>query len=337
MFRTLPVMKSVGLIGVGKMGEAIAKNLVAVGHNVSMFDVNTSNVEKIAASDPSNLTALPSVREVAESCSTIVTMLPNDAVLKHVCLSEGMIDTMANAHSSSLHVSCSTVSPYTSRELDSLHTAANPNSKYVGSPVFARPDGLALKQASFTMSASCEDALKEATELLEPSNGKVFPFGNDPGAGNITKLCGNFLIATTIESLAESLALAEANGVDRVAVKDMLTSTIFDCLIYKGYGQRVSERDHKPGGFALELGLKDVSLVLDTAHKSGVPMPFGSVMKDNFTAAMSKGRKELDWSAMALHASENAGVDVSSAIETSSVGIPDDLKPAAIMAAKKAK
>ena len=82
MFRTLPVMKSVGLIGVGKMGEAIAKNLVAVGHNVSMFDVNTSNVEKIAASDPSNLTALPSVREVAESCSTIVTMLPNDAVLK---------------------------------------------------------------------------------------------------------------------------------------------------------------------------------------------------------------------------------------------------------------
>lgn len=92
------------------------------------------------------------------------------------------------------------------------------------------------------MSSACSDALANATALLEPSNGKVFPFGSDPGAGNVTKLCGNFLIAATIESLAESLALAEANGVDRVAVKDMLTSTIFDCLIYKGYGQRVSER-----------------------------------------------------------------------------------------------
>ena len=182
---------------------------------------------------------------------------------------------------------------------------------------------------SFTMSSACSDAMAFATALLEPSNGKVFPFGSDPGAGNVTKLCGNFLIATTIESLAESLALAEANGVDRVAVKDMLTSTIFDCLIYKGYGQRVSERDHQPGGFALELGLKDVSLILDTAHKSGVAMPFGSVMKDNFTAAMSKGREGLDWSALALHASENAGVDVSEAIKESAKGLPDHLKPEA--------
>ena len=58
-------------------------------------------------------------------------------------------------------------------------------------------------------------------------------------------------------------------------------------------------------------------------------------MKDNFTAAMSKGRKELDWSAMALQASENSGVDVSESIETSSVGIPEDLKPAALLAAKR--
>ena len=84
------------------------------------------------------------------------------------------------------------------------------------------------------------------------------------GAANVVKLGGNFLIASAIEAMAESLALAEANGVDRVAMMEMLNSTIFDCLIYKGYGQRVSERDHLPypdAHFALELGLKDVSLV----------------------------------------------------------------------------
>ena len=79
----------------------------------------------------------------------------------------------------------------------------------------------------------------------------------------------------------------------------------------------------------MELGLKDVSLVLDTAHRSGVAMPFGSVMKDNFTSAMSKGREGLDWSALALHASENAGVDVSGAVAKSSKSLPDHLKPEA--------
>ena len=267
------------------MGAAFANNLVLAGHDVSLFDVKEENVEAAieASSNPGKVASASSVSELAESCSSVITMLPNDAILKRVCVEEGLIETLSSAHSSSLHISCSTVSPHTSRELDKIHEDASPTSKYVAAPVFARPDGLASQQASFTMSASCPNALREATALMEPSNGKVFPFGEDPGAGNVAKLCGNFLIASTIESLAESLALAEANGVDRVAVKDMLTSTIFDCLIYKGYGQRVSERDHRPGGFALDLGLKDISLVLDTAHKSNVAMPFGSVMKDNFT------------------------------------------------------
>ena len=61
------------------------------------------------------------------------------------------------------------------------------------------------------------------------------------------KLCGNFLIASSIESISEAMALAEKNDVDRKVVMDLLSSTIFDCLIYKGYGQRVSDRDHRPG------------------------------------------------------------------------------------------
>ena len=161
-----------------------------------MFDVNQENLAKIAAEDPANLKASRSVREVAEECSTVVTMLPNDKVLNHVCreevrrvtmaseatserqcgdrqpnmalqptrcsstltpecappsLPQGLVDALASSHDKSTHVSCSTVSPYTSRELSDFHLAASAGSKYVGAPVFARPDGLALKQASFTM------------------------------------------------------------------------------------------------------------------------------------------------------------------------------------------
>lgn len=91
---------------------------------------------------------------------------------------------------------------------------------------------------------------------------------------------------------------------------DMLSSTIFDCLIYRGYGERISRRDHRPGGFSLELGYKDVALVRETAKLSKVPMPFGSLLHDRFLGSLNRGRGEMDWSAGALAISEEAGVKV---------------------------
>ena len=175
----------------------------------------------------SALSVASSPNEVAKSCSTVITMLPNDKILNAVCVDQDFVRTLAESHETSLHISCSTISPHTSRSLSALHQSFSPGSKYVASPVFARPDGLALKQASFPMSSACLAALEEATALMSPSNGKVFKFGEDtldPGAGNVTKICGNFLIAAAIESMAETFALAEANGVDRVAVKDMVSA-----------------------------------------------------------------------------------------------------------------
>ena len=68
-------------------------------------------------------------------------------------------------------------------------------------------------------------------------------------------------------------------------------------------------------GFALELGLKDVTLVLDTAHKSGAPMPFGSVLHDRLLSSLARGRGHLDWSAMGLAISEDAGIDVTDFVQ----------------------
>lgn len=152
--------------------------------------------------------------------------------------------------------------------------------------------------------------------------GKPVDFGADVGAANIVKLCGNFLIATSIESIAESMALAEKHGVDRVKVMELLSSTIFDCLIFKGYGQRVSQRDHRPGGFSLELGLKDVSLVSQAAKEASVPMPFLSTLLDRYTSAKAKGRSDFDWSAIGLNVAEDAGIDVKKDIKRNK----DDIK-----------
>ena len=117
------------------------------------------------------------------------------------------------------------------------------------------------------------------------------------------------MIASAIESISEALALAENNGADREVVMDMLSSTIFDCLIYKGYGERVSQRLHMPRdtNFALELGLKDVDLVLDTARKSNTPMPLASLLQNRYIAAYNAGLGDMDWSALGLTVSHDAG------------------------------
>ena len=97
----------------------------------------------------------------------------------------------------------------------------------------------------------------------------------------------------------------------------MLTSTIFDCLIYKGYGMRTAHQQHIPGqplvgpGFGLALGLKDITLTRDVAAQVQTPMPLASLLQDRFLASMARGRNDLDWSAVALLASEDAGRDVS--------------------------
>ena len=167
---------------------------------------------------------------------------------------------------------------------------------------------------------SGDDEGVERTEpLLATTCHRTERFGTDAGAANVVKLCGNFLIASAIEAIGESLSLAEKNGVERQAAMDLFSETIFDCLIYKGYGNRVAGRKHLQDidhpGFALELGLKDVSLILDTAQRSGTPMPLGSLLRDRYQSALNRGQGQLDWSSIGLNVSEDAGIDVSDFVD----------------------
>jgi len=161
---------------------------------------------------------------VAKKCSVVLSILPNDAATKDV--SQRLLD---NVSSTLCHISCSTVSPTTSRTLAETYKASH--AQFISAPVFARPDGLFKRQATWMVSGDSKGR-QIAHELLS-NLGKTVDYGDDVGAGNVVKLCGNFLIASSIESIAESMVLAEKHGVDRVEVMKLLSSSIFDCLIYK--------------------------------------------------------------------------------------------------------
>ena len=91
----------------------------------------------------------------------------------------------------------------------------------------------------------------------------------------------------------------------------------------QGYGQRVSQRDHRPGGFSLELGLKDVTLVSTAAREVSAPMPFLSTLVDRFTSAKAKGRSLFDWSAIGLGIAEDAGIDVQKDVNRTSKDVAE--------------
>jgi len=302
--------ETIGFIGLGHMGSKMVANMVRDGKKLLVFDNSTDAVSRVVNADGNKgkVAAVKAVGDIGSQCSVVFSMLPNDKAVNAV--SESLLSGRGtNKNSSFVHISCSTISPVTSRSLAKQYNTLGPDVSFIASPVFARPDGISKRQATW-MIAGDEKGRKIASELLH-SSGNCVDYGNDTGASNVVKLCGNFLIASSIESISEAMALSEKHGVDRQEVMKMLSSSIFDCLIYKGYGQRVSERDHRPGGFSLELGLKDCTLVKQAATEVDVPMPFLSVLLDRYTSAKAKGRKDFDWSAIGLSVAEDAGIDVS--------------------------
>lgn len=283
------------------MGFPMAHNLLKGGYDVVCLDTNTDSVGRLVKLGAQRG---ESVEHVAKSVSTVFSVLPNDQVLTHVAS-----QLLPHLQPGSMHVSCSTVSPETARLLDAEHKATQ--AAYVAAPIFARPDGMEAMQANFVVSGSQKSSVDAATELLKCTSAGVYDFSHeDAGAANVVKLCGNFLIASAIESMAEALSLAESQGVDRVQAMQFYSGTFLNSVVHKGYGQRVSERDHRPGGFALELGYKDQRLAHEMALGAKVPMPFLSALIDRFLSERAKGRSDLDWSAIGLGVCESRGVDV---------------------------
>lgn len=122
-------------------------------------------------------------------------MLPNDAIVKDI--SRELFDS-SGSHTAFTHISCSSVSPATSRALGTQFKEAGKS--FIASPVFARPDGITRKEAIFMISG--DDKGKELAQKLLLSSttcgaGRIVDYGEDPGSANVVKLCGNFLIAVS--------------------------------------------------------------------------------------------------------------------------------------------
>ncbi len=288
----------VGFIGLGHMGAGMAANLIAAGHEVTVYNRTPAKVQALVER------GARAAARVADACrgEVVITMLADDAALESVVF--GADGILRNLGPGAIHVSMSTIGVALSERLTKAHAEAR--QRFVAAPVFGRPQAAAAAKL-FIVAAGAPDTIAACAPLFDAMGQKTFPIGEEPPAANLVKLSGNFLIAAVIETLGEAMALVGKAGIDLHRYLDVLTSSIFTAPVYKSYGAMIADRKFAPPGFAAPLGQKDIRLTLAAAESLRVPMPVASLLRDRFLALLAHGGEALDWSAIGALALTDAG------------------------------
>lgn len=293
----------VGFIGLGAMGQGMARTLLVAGHDVQVWNRTPARAKPLVA-EGARL-----ARTVADACrdaAVVFTMVADDNALIDIVSGTDEAPGIEEAlGEGDVHVSLSTISMELSARLAEAHEASG--QRFVSAPVFGRPE-MAAAGKLIIVAAGDDAAMARAQPLLEKLGQKVFVVGSEPATANLVKLGGNFLLASMVESLGEVFALLRRSGASPAQFLEIVNGQLFRSPIYDVYGKLIAEGRFDPPGFTLRLGLKDVRLVLAAADHAGTPMPIASLVRDQMLTAMARGKGELDWSALAEVALENAGV-----------------------------
>jgi len=289
---------NVGFIGLGNMGQPMARNLLKAGHHLLVYNRTRSRAEELLAE---GARLAESARDACRG-DVVITMLADDRAVEEVVTGADLVSNLAP---NTVHVSMSTLSVALSRRLAEMHAQAG--RAYVSAPVFGRPEAAAAAKL-FIMAAGPAGAVDQCRPLFEGLGQRTFVGGPDAPAANVVKLAGNFLIASLLESLGEAVALVRKSGVDPKRFLEIMTDSLFAAPVYKTYGSIIVQQRYQPAGFKVPLGLKDVRLILAAAEAAAVPMPIASLVRDRLLTAIAQGHQDLDWSVVARIAAENAGL-----------------------------
>ena len=291
---------NIALLGLGNMGTHMARNLLAAGHNVTVWNRTLSKADELRAH---NAKVAASIAEGAGGADLVITMLADDHAVSAAALGPaGVLESLAPG---AIHVSMSTISVALSQQLANEHHQRGQH--FVSAPVFGRPEAAAAAKLVIAAAGNAV-ALERCQPVFDAVGQRTFIIGPKAEMANVVKLSGNFLISSVIESLGEAIALTRKYSIDPHEFVDFLTSTLFSAPVYKTYGGMIADQRYHPAGFKMRLGLKDVRLVLAAAEAVDAPMPVASIVRDHLLAALGRGMEDLDWSATAKLAAENAGL-----------------------------
>ena len=290
---------NVGFIGLGNMGRPMAKNLIAAGHRLTVYNRTQSHAEELASAgaEVANTPANACTAEI------VITMLADDESVESVVLGpRGILHALPPA---AVHVCMSTISPELAQRLEKAH--GDLGRAYIAAPVLGRPEAAAAAKL-FIVAAGASAALERCQPLLDALGQRTFVVGDAPWMANLLKVCNNFLVIAAIESMAETFALVRKSGVDPDKFREIIAEAMFPVPVYQVYGGMIASDVYEPAGFRLPLGLKDTRLALQAAEAVDVPLPVGSAIRDQFITAIARGYENFDWGALGRVAADDAGL-----------------------------
>ncbi|MDH6154499.1 putative dehydrogenase [Polynucleobacter sphagniphilus] len=281
--------KSVGVIGLGAMGRGMAGSLRRAGYEVYVADVRREAAEEFVKDGG---VACSSPAEVAKHCDILVSVVVNAAQTEEVLFGK---NGAANAmKKDSVFVMCSTVDPHWSVALE--ERLNDMGILYLDSPI----SGGAAKAASgemTIMSAGKPQAYAKVSGALEAMAAKVYRLGDSAGAGSKVKIINQLLAGVHIAAAAEAMALGLREGVNADSLYEVITNSAGNSWMFENRMAHVLAADYTPLS-AVDIFVKDLGLVLDTARASKFPLPLSSTAHQMFMQASTAGFGREDDSAV---------------------------------------
>ncbi len=290
---------NIGFVGLGQMGVAMARNLLRSGYKLAVYNRSQEKAEGLLGE---GATVAVSPAEASRQSEVVFSMLADDVAAREVALGENGI--ASGLGKGRLRVSCSTISVALAKQLATEHAAKG--QRYLSCPVFGRPDAAEAKKL-VSVPAGDPAAIEQIRPLLDAMGRAVFIAGPEAWHANLFKLCGNFMLASMVETFGEAFATLRQAGADHQAFFQTITE-VFGSPVYKNYGGMIVDEKFEPAAFPLKLGFKDLRLALEAAQELNVPMPIASVIRDQYLSALAHGQAQLDWSSVALVPARNAGL-----------------------------
>ncbi len=290
----------VGFIGLGRMGQAMARRLLDASHDLAVYN---RSPEKIKALVASGAEVMGSIEQACRYGAAVFTMLADDAALVDVAEQKGGL--LQSLPKGGIHICSGTHGVAIIRKLIAWH--AERGQILVTAPMLGRPEVVAAGQAGIVASGPT-DALARCKPLFDAIGRRTFEAGNDPEAAAAIKIANNFVLGCAIEAMGEGFSLVRKYGVVPQVFFEVMTDGLFNCSAYKVYGKIMVDESYAKVGQMAVLGLKDADLALAAGGAVGVPLPSGNVWRDRLVGAVAHGDGDKDWAVMALEQARASGL-----------------------------
>jgi 2-hydroxy-3-oxopropionate reductase len=285
-------MSKVGFIGLGIMGKPMAKNLLKAGYSLVVYrELSAAGAE--TASSP---------KEVAEKADVIITMLPNSPQVREVvCGKDGLLEGIRKGQ---IVIDMSSIAPLVSRELCAI--LKEKGADMLDAPVSGGQEK-AEKGTLAIMVGGSASVYEKVKPILDKMGSSTWV--GESGAGQVTKLVNQTIVAINIAAVAEGMGLAEKAGVDTRKVFEAIRKGLAGSQCLEDKAPRMFEGRYDPG-FRINLHIKDLGNVLDTGHSLHNAMPLASSVMEMMQTLAADGKETLDHGALGLYYEKLNGISL---------------------------